>query len=435
MSNRTTISPEKIKGFFTGKKRTDAESGANLEADAKTWIVTSRTPAGEKVTTKISSVSRSRARMMVSASGNQVEEVNEAKSIWQFEFGAKVPGKVLLQVTRQMAAFTSAGISVLDALQLLAESTKHKTMKATLVAMVEDIRDGDTLPRAASEHSAVFPDYYIAILGSAERSGDLTQTFETLAVYLERDISAARALKSAMYYPAVLFGIGTLAIFVLSIYVLPKFEVFFQSLDTDLPWATQMLLVGSRFVGTWWYLLAAAILAIIVGFVVFRRTTNGRFLTDQILLNIPVVGPLVKLVALERFCRILGSLSETGVPLTDSLKLSADVMGNTVFQQGVIKAREGVIGGRGLAEPLAETGIFPAEAVQIFRVGEQSGLLSRQLSHASNFYSGEVDYRLKNLTALIEPLVLLLVGGGTGFVAVALVSAMYGIYSSQTIGG
>lgn len=397
------------------------------------WVFTYRDLAGKKKTTQVTAPSRARARGAVQVQYSEIISIRETKPWWDIEFGTVKPKPgVLLQVTRQMASFTQAGIPVLDALKLLSESSKSKPMAAALGAMVNDIRDGDTLAQAASYHPSIFPEYYCAVLEAAQRSGDLAGTFDTLAKYLERDLAASRAIKSAMYYPAVLVGLGLVAVVVLSIFVLPKFQSFFSALGSDLPLPTVILISITNFMGSYWLIVVAGILGLFIAFRAFRQTKQGRYLTDYALLKMPLLGGVVTLVALERFCRILASLTSTGVPLTEALTITSGVLGNQAFARAVISTRDGVISGRGLTEPMEQSKMFPAETIQIFRVGEQSGLLGRQLGNAADYYSGEVDYRLKNITSLIEPVVLILVGGGTGFVAVALVSAMYGIFSSTS---
>lgn len=423
----------------TKKPKLSLRDQLNRSAQVKTkaersWTITQLDETGKKVSKKVTAPTRSRAKTMADPNLELVS-ISEAKSLLQMEFGTSVKGSVLLQFTRQLASFTAAGIPVLEALSMLAQSSKSAPMRAAIEAMVDDVRDGGTLAAAAAEHTHVFPPYYIAILSAAERTGDLSGTFETISVYLERDLNSSRAVKSAMYYPAVLSLLGVGAMVVMSTVVLPKFRTFFTSLDTELPPATAALLAITDFIGHYWVALVGSIVALIAFFIYYRKTPAGHLETDKLVLKAPVFGQLLQLVALERFCRILASLNDTGVNLTDSLKLSAEVLGNKAYEQAVLRARDGVIAGQGFAQPLADAKLFPEEAVQIFRVGEQSGLLSLQLKHAANYYAGEVDYRLKNLTALIEPMVLLVIGGGTGFVAVALVSAMYGIYSSQSMGG
>lgn len=414
------------------RERLNSSTSKAQTSDRK-WVIVQQDAAGKKVTTKVTAAGRAAAKAKADQNLT-ILSLSEQKSLLQLEIGNTVKPSVLLQFTRQIASFTAAGIPVIEALEMLGQSSKSAPMRSALEAMVDDVRDGGTLAHAAAEHKHVFPAYYIAILGAAERTGDLSGTFETLSTYLERDLNSSRAVKSAMYYPAVLFLLGVGAMVVMSTVVLPKFKTFFTSLDTQLPPATAALLALTDFIGAFWPELLASIAIAITAFIYYRRTPAGHLETDRLVLKAPVFGQLLQLVALERFCRILASLNDTGVNLTDSLKLSAEVLGNKAYENAVLQARDGVIGGRGIAQPLAEAKMFPEEAVQIFRVGEQSGLLSLQLRHAANYYSGEVDYRLKNLTALIEPVVLLVIGGGTGFVAVALVSAMYGIYSSQTMG-
>ncbi|MDE2409761.1 MAG: type II secretion system F family protein, partial [Actinomycetales bacterium] len=207
--------------MFTKKKTETAKPPG-----PRTWAIKGTDAEGKKFVRKVEAPSRSRARQMGVEPGMVVTSISEVKSVLQMEFGSTVKGDVLLQVTRQLAAFTAAGIPVMQALQMLAETTKSPAMKAALEAMVDDVRDGDTLANSAREHTHVFPAYYIAILGAAERTGDLTGTFETLALYLERDLASSRAVKSAMYYPAVLFLLGVTSVIVLSTVVLPKFKTF-----------------------------------------------------------------------------------------------------------------------------------------------------------------------------------------------------------------
>jgi type IV pilus assembly protein PilC len=353
------------------------------------------------------------------------------RNFWEIEIGRPVPQGVLLQVTRQLAAFTSAGIPIIDAINLLATTTKNKRMKQVLIDMGRAVNGGLTLPQAVKLNSKVFPEYYVAILDASERSGDLTSAFETLGSYLERDLASVRAVKSALYYPIILIALSIITIAVLCAVVLPRFSVLFASLGLSLPWATRALMNFSIFVSTWWWLLSLGLILSIAAFFYFYRRDRGRLAIDNFVLKIPIFGSVLELIALERFSRVLGSLADAGVPLPDALLLSASATGNRRYENSVKATREGVLQGQGLADPLEATKTFPAEAIQIIRVGEQSGQLVQQLGHAAEYYAKEVDFKLKNITSLIEPVILLVVGGGVGFVAIALVSAMYGIYSGS----
>lgn len=364
------------------------------------------------------------------------EEYEERKrKFWEIEIGRPVPQSVLLQVTRQLGAFTASGIPIVEAIDLLSESTKNKRMKVVLQEMSLGINQGLTLPAAARLNSKVFPQYYIAILDAAERSGDLSTAFETLSTYLERDLASARAVKSALYYPVILVLLSIATIMILSIVVLPRFAELFASLNTELPLPTKILMSFSTIISLHWKTILILTATFIIAFVFFINQEKGRSIFDHSILKLPIFGNILKIIILERFTRVLGSLAHSGVPLPDALELSATATGNKKFEKAVRQAKEGVIQGRGLVGPMEQTNVFPTETVQILRVGEQSGRLVNQLENAATYYAKEVDYKLKNITALLEPAILILVGGGVGFVAIALVSAMYGIYSGNTLNG
>lgn len=399
------------------------------------FAVTTTDSDGNRVTETLRAPTRSRLRMELTAAGRQVVEIADARHWWTPRRVPRVPARVLLDTTRQLAAFSEAGISILDALGMISDSTANKQMERILRAMAEDIRDGETLPQAVRTQTGVFPDYYIAMLEAADRTGNVAATFETLATYLERDTASRRAVKSALAYPVILVALGFVAVVVLSVVVLPRFVDFFNDLDAVLPLPTRMLLAGTAFVAQWWLVIIGGLVLITLLGLLIDRTESGGHTFDRLKLHVPIIGPLLRDIALERFTRVLSNLSGAGVPLIDALDLSATVVGNRHYARAVRHTRDGVMSGKGLAEPMMESAAFPIEAVQVLRVGEQTGRLTEQLEHAARFYAREVDYRLKTLTALLEPVALLIVGGAVGFVAVALVSAMYGIYSTTAVTG
>mgnify|MGYP003333557267 CR=1 FL=1 len=403
-------------------------------ARERNFVVTTTDEHGKRNSQAMRATGRSRLRMELKARGERDIEIVETRPWWSLQFGSRIPARVLLDTTRQLAAFSEAGISVLEALTMIGESTRNKRMRAVLQMMADDIRDGETLPQTVRAHGGAFPPYYMAMIDAADRTGNLATTFGTLANYLERDTASRRAVKSALFYPAILVALGSVAVVVLSVVVLPRFAEFFDGLDVPLPTPTRMLLAGTAFVANWWSWLFGAIAASVILLVLTGRTSSGRQVLDRWKLRIPIAGPLLRDIALERFSRVLGNLSGAGVTLVDALELSSTVVANQHYARAVNATREGVIRGRGLAEPMTEAQAFPPEVVQVIRVGEHTGRLTEQLQHAAQFYAREVDYRLKTLTSMLEPVALLLVGGAVGFVAVALVSAMYGIYSDAGLG-
>jgi type IV pilus assembly protein PilC len=218
-------------------------------------------------------------------------------------------------------------------------------------------------------------------------------------------------------------------VIVLAVFVLPRFVSFFKSLKAKLPLPTRMMLGFSGFISHWWYALAAIVLIVVAGFIAMRRSDKGRAMMDRTLLRLPVFGDLAQTAVLERTCRILSSMLRAGVDLPRSLTITADSANNAVYHDGLDKIRDEMMEGQGLAGPIARSGLFPGAARQMFRVGEETGTLDQQLQVAAEYYNRELETKLDRVTALFEPMIIIFMGVIVGFVAVALVSAMYGIYS------
>jgi type IV pilus assembly protein PilC len=217
-------------------------------------------------------------------------------------------------------------------------------------------------------------------------------------------------------------------VIILATFVLPKFKTFFASFHATLPLPTRIMLSVANFVSTWWFLLVAGLILVVGGSIALHRWDKGKAWIDSIILRAPVLGDLVQAVIMERVCRILSSMIHAGVPLPEAMAATSVASNNAVFKQGLDHVREEMMEGQGLSEPIARTGLFPGAARQMFRVGEETGTLDDQLELAASYYNREVDIKVKRFTGLFEPAVIILMGLIVGFVAVALVSAMYGIY-------
>jgi type IV pilus assembly protein PilC len=222
---------------------------------------------------------------------------------------------------------------------------------------------------------------------------------------------------------------AVVVVVVLATFVMPRFVVFFKSLHAKLPLPTRMLLSGTSFISSFWFVLVGLLIFTVGGFIAMRRSPKGRAVLDSILLKIPVLGLLVQAAVLERICRVLSSMIRAGVDLPQAMAVTADASNNSVYRKGIGQIRDEMMEGQGLAEPLARTGLFPGAAQQMFRVGEETGTLDTQLETAAAYYHRELEVRVKHFTSLFEPAVIIFMGVVVGFVAVALVSAMYGIYS------
>ena len=351
------------------------------------------------------------------------------KSILQFELTKKkVPRKDLMHFSRQLAVFIQAGIPILDALRTIEEEVDNKTFKEVLNDIIERLQGGSTFSAAAAVHEDAFPPFYLGILHSAELTGQLDTVLIQLSEYIERDLDARNKITSALMYPFVILGMSVVVVIVLVAFVLPRFKKFFASLNATLPLPTRVLLAVAGFLTDYWYVFVGVAAALSLAVLVGLRTAAGIQLRDRIILKAPALGDLMQHVLLERFCRILSSMMSAGVPLPEALQVTSQATNNYVYRTGLDEARAAMMRGEGLAAPLAATGLFPGSARQMFRVGEDTGTLDQQLQTAADYFERELDYKIKRFTSLFEPAVLLFVGVIVGFVAIALVSAMYGIF-------
>lgn len=355
--------------------------------------------------------------------------ISEKKSIWQFEITQKkVKKRDLMHLCRQLAVFIRSGVSVIEALQVLSEEASTKLLRTSLDEMRVSLEAGARFSEAAAEHPELFPGYTVEVLRSAELTGNLDEVMDQLADYLDREIDTEHKVKSALAYPTIVFVLAIIVSVVLVVYVLPKFKNFFASLNAKLPLPTRILLDFSKWIGNWGPYVGIGIGAVVVFVYLGSRTQKGREIKDKLVLRIPVIGSLVHTAIIERFCRLLASMTTAGVALPEAIAVTTAATANTVFRRGLTAARGAMMRGEGLAGPLAETGLFPGAAKQMFAVGESTGNMDEQLQAAANYLDRELDYKIKRFTTLIEPAVILSVGAIVGFVAIALVSAMYGIY-------
>ncbi len=344
-------------------------------------------------------------------------------------FGKVVKPEEVMNFSRQASSFITAGVPIIDALGIVAEECGSKRMVMVLADIQRRLRAGGSFGDAIAAHPNVFAGYYTAVIRAAELTGMLDEAFRQLADDMERDIKAKREVKSALTYPAIVMSLAVIAVIVMAAWVLPKFKGFYTSLGAHLPLPTRMLLGFTDFFTQWWPVVLAVVVTMAVLGIAVLGGQRGKRRRDTLLLKIPGVGHVLRLIALERFCRVLAALVHSGVSLPDAVRVSADSTNQRVFQDKLAEVREAMMRGEGLARPIAASGIFPAAARQMIRVGESTGSLDAQLKNAAEFYARELEYRLKKLTDSFEPAVVVGVGLAVGFVALAQISAMYSVYS------
>jgi type IV pilus assembly protein PilC len=390
---------------------------------------------GKAVSGTESATSTGGAHIALIEKGYQPLEVTEQRSILKFEITKKkVPRKDVMNFSRQLAVFMKAGIPIMEALEVIVEETQGKLLKNILAEMVDSLRAGDTFAAAAAAHPEAFPNYYVGILESAELTGNLDTVLNQLADYIDRDTKARGKISAALIYPIVVACMSVVTVGVLAIFVLPRFVVFFKSFHAKLPLPTRMMMSFSSFISAWWYVILAVIITIAGTIIAMRRSPGGKAKLDAIILKMPVVGDLTQTAILERVCRILSSLLKAGVDLPRSMAVTADSSNNSIYRSALESIRIDMMEGQGLAAPIARTGLFPGAAQQMFRVGEETGTLDQQLEVAAEYYARELETKVDRATALFEPAIIIFMGVIVGFVAVALISAMYGIYSQVKVG-
>jgi type IV pilus assembly protein PilC len=358
-------------------------------------------------------------------------KIEEKRGSLQLELTQeKVKKKELMHFTRQLAVFVKAGIPITEALDIIGDETADVALRRTIVAMTEDLRNGGTLSDAAKKHPEAFPTYYMGILQSAELTGKLDETLENLAGYLERELETRSKVVGALSYPMVVMVLAVITVAVLAGYVLPQFKPLFEELDADLPLPTRMLLGIATLFSDMIYIPLTFFVGVTALMYWLFKTKSGKTPKDKLMLKIPVIKGIIEYSVLERFCRILGAMVKAGVPLPEGLKTTTDSVDNVVFQKALINAQEVMLEGGGFARPLADTGLFPGAAKQMFKVGEETGTLDEQLSVAAIYFDRELESRIKKFTTMFEPIMIVFVGVIVGFVAMALVSAMYGVLGS-----
>jgi type IV pilus assembly protein PilC len=297
-----------------------------------------------------------------------------------------------------------------------------------LVGVRESLTTGETFSEALRPYETLFPKFYVDMVRAAELTGSLDDVLHELSGYIKRDLEARNKIKSALVYPLVILVMAIGTVVVLSTFVLPRFKTFFESFHATLPLPTRMLITFTTFVSKdWVYIVAALALAIAVPMALVR-TRRGRRAKDRLLLRIPILGQVMLYAIVERFCRLLATMMQAGVPLPEAMGVLGDATKNVVFQEGLADVHGAMMRGEGLARPMSETQLFPGAVIQMIKVGENTGTLNEQLGVGSDYYGQELEYKIQRLTSLFEPAVIIFMGLAVGFVAVALVSAMYGIY-------
>jgi type IV pilus assembly protein PilC len=366
--------------------------------------------------------------------GFTVSQLKPKRSVLKFEITKeKLPQGELMHFSRQLSAFVRAGIPLIEALEVIEEEADDKTLRMVIQGVRESLITGETFSEALRPYETLFPKFYVDMVRAAELTGSLDDVLSELSGYIKRDLEARNKIKSALVYPLVILVMAIGTVTVLATFVLPRFRDFFAGFNATLPLPTRMLIKFTDFVSNDWIYIVAALVLLVAIPMVLVRTRRGRRAKDQLILRIPVLGQVMLFAIVERFCRLLATMMQAGVPLPEAMGVLGDATKNVVFQEGLADVHGAMMRGEGLARPMSETKLFPGAVIQMIKVGENTGTLNEQLGVGSDYYGQELEYKIERLTSLFEPAVIIFMGIAVGFVAVALISAMYGIYKQVQI--
>jgi len=352
-----------------------------------------------------------------------VTEKSEAKKglLDKLSVGGRVKDKDIVIFTRQFSTMIDAGLPLVQGLDILSEQVENKTLAKNLTVIKADVESGSTYADALRKHPKIFSDLYVNMVAAGEAGGILDTILNRLAAYIEKAMKLKKKVKGALIYPAVVSSIAVLVIAVIMIFVVPTFSKMFSNLGGTLPLPTRLVLGMSHFIaGIGGLIVAGVIVGVIVSIVQIRNTEKGRKVTDTILLKLPIFGILLRKVAVAKFTRTLGTLISSGVPILDGLEITAKTAGNKVIEYAIMVVRQGVSEGKTLEEPLTKTKVFPPMVTHMIAVGESTGALDAMMSKIADFYDDEVDNAVANLTAMMEPMLMVFLGGAVGFIVVAM---------------
>ncbi|MEI6608358.1 MAG: type II secretion system F family protein [Deltaproteobacteria bacterium] len=328
--------------------------------------------------------------------------------------------KSIVVFCRIFSTMINAGLPLIQCLELLAQQEQNKVFAKIIKSIKDDIEGGTSLTDALKKYPKIFDDLFVNLIAAGEAGGMLDIILGRLSDYLEKAMKLKKRVKGAMTYPlAVLFiSFGVVALLLLK--VIPVFQKMFEGMGGQLPGPTAMLIAASDFAQSYFLFIIAIMVIIYIGFNRFYKTEKGRFLIDTLVLKAPVFGPLLKKVAVAKFSRTLSTMMSSGVPIMEGLNIVSKTSGNKVVEKALLKTRQSISEGRTIAEPLAETGIFPSMVVQMIAVGEATGALDTMLSKIADFYDDEVDSAVDAMTALLEPVMMVFLGGVVGGMIIAM---------------
>jgi type IV pilus assembly protein PilC len=340
-----------------------------------------------------------------------------------------ISAKELAVFTRQFSVMIDAGLPLVQCIEILGIQSENKVFQKVLLQVRQDVESGATLADAMRKHPKAFDDLYCNMIAAGEAGGILDTILQRLAVYIEKIVRLRRAVRSAMIYPIAVLAIAALVVTIILWKVIPTFAALFAGLGAELPLPTRVVIWLSNFVGRYFLLLVFLLGALLYALKRYHATYRGRRVIDGLLLKMPILGLVLRKIAVARFCRTLATLVSSGVPILEALEITAKTAGNAVVEDAIMATRKSIEEGKTISEPLKETEVFPPMVVHMIAVGEQTGALDAMLSKIADFYEEEVDAAVENMLTLLEPIMILFLGIVIGGIVISMYLPLFSLLS------
>lgn len=389
------------------------------------------TTSNEKVEGVYEAKSKDEVLAIISSNGYyplMVEEIIESQQI-NLGFSKKVKLKDMAVFCRQFYTMLDAGVQIDHCLNILSEQLTHPELKKAIAQVEDEVRRGESLSESMSQHNEVFPELLLKMIQSGEVSGNLDTIMLRMSAYYEKESKVSSKVKNAMIYPAVLAIVAAGVVTVILTFVMPTFIQMFDENGVELPWLTRALLATSDFMTSQYLLIITTLFLAVFGYRMYAKTDHGKYTLSQMKLAIPILKPLNQKMIVSRFTRTLSTLLSSGIPLAQSIHIVSEVVQNKVAEQALQSVREELVKGEGLSGPILETKIFPPMLSSMIHIGEETGSLDDILAKTADFYDDELEAQIQATTALIEPLLIVVMGIIIATIVLAIMIPMFEMYT------
>lgn len=360
----------------------------------------------------------------------EITEQNMLTKDISFDFGSKPTPRDMAVFCRQFASITRAGVTIIETLNMLADSTENKKMQKAIYAVRADVEKGESFADSMAQHPAVFPELLVQMARAGEASGSLDTAMERMAIQFEKSAKTQALVKKAMIYPIVVACVAVAVVIVMLVFVIPRYMDMFEQLDAELPKITLAVIALSNFIKNNWFIIVPVVIAIVFAIKTYAKTNSGKHVFGKLQLKIPAIKNLVVKSACSQMSRTLSTLLTAGVPLIEAVDIVADTMTNIWFKEALKAALEQIMIGVPLSQPLQTCGLFPPMVFHMIRIGEEAGSTEEMLNKLADYYEEEVEMAVQSLMAAMEPMIIIVLAGIVGILIAAVMAPMVNMYAA-----